>query len=178
MRIVEAAMELHEEIGPRATTISAIAERADVQRLTVYRHFDDETALFQACTSHWLSLNRPPDPENWTDVEDGTERIRKALAAFYGYYRRTARMWSASHRDESLVPALQEPMDGFRAFVGSVGDDLSARLDSGGEGRAGTTVTIHHALAFPTWRSLDRQGLTDEAMVDLAMTWIDGASKM
>jgi len=60
-KIVEATMHLHEEIGPRATTISAIAERAGVQRLTVYNHFPDETAVFQACTSHWLSLNPPPD---------------------------------------------------------------------------------------------------------------------
>ena len=41
LRIVEAAMALHEEIGPRDTTISAIAQRAGVQRLTVYRHFPD-----------------------------------------------------------------------------------------------------------------------------------------
>ena len=35
-RIVDATMQLHEEVGPRATTISAIAERAGVQRLTGY----------------------------------------------------------------------------------------------------------------------------------------------
>ncbi len=53
-RIVDATVALHEEIGPRATTISAIAEKASVQRLTVYRHFPDETELFKACTSHWF----------------------------------------------------------------------------------------------------------------------------
>ena len=41
LRIVEAMVELHEEIGPVATTVTAIAERAGVQRLTVYRHFPD-----------------------------------------------------------------------------------------------------------------------------------------
>ena len=49
-RIVEATMQLHEELGPRATSISAIADRAGVQRLTVYRHFQDEAAVFAACT--------------------------------------------------------------------------------------------------------------------------------
>ena len=38
-RIVEATVELHDSVGPARTTISAIAERAGVQRLTVYRHF-------------------------------------------------------------------------------------------------------------------------------------------
>ena len=47
-RIVDAAMALHEELGPAATTISALAERAGVQRLTVYRHFENDEALFGA----------------------------------------------------------------------------------------------------------------------------------
>src|SRR5918998_2099209 len=36
-RITEAAVELHQALGPANTTISAIAERARVQRLTVYK---------------------------------------------------------------------------------------------------------------------------------------------
>ena len=34
-RIVEATIELHETVGTARTTISAIAEKAGVQRLTV-----------------------------------------------------------------------------------------------------------------------------------------------
>ena len=49
-------MQLHETLGPRATTVSAIAERSGVQRLTVYRHFPDEAAIFQACSAHWSAL--------------------------------------------------------------------------------------------------------------------------
>ena len=45
-RIVEAAVDLHTTVGPAATSISAIAERAGVQRHTVYAHFPDETVLF------------------------------------------------------------------------------------------------------------------------------------
>ena len=59
-RIVEAAVALHEELGPRATSIAAIAERAGVQRLTVYRHLPDEEALFRACTSHWRAAHPLP----------------------------------------------------------------------------------------------------------------------
>ena len=114
-RIVEATMALHEEVGPRATTISAIAERAGVQRLTVYRHFPDETAVFQACTSHWLSLNPPPAPEDWADAATPGERRAAALAAFDAYYGRTRAMWAASHRDVEQVPALQGPMAEFAA---------------------------------------------------------------
>ena len=53
-RIVEAAVELHQSVGVAYTTIKAIAERAGVERPTVYRHFPDERRLFAACTSHYL----------------------------------------------------------------------------------------------------------------------------
>jgi AcrR family transcriptional regulator len=40
-RIVEATVELHRTHGPANTTISEIAQRAGVNRLTVYNHFPD-----------------------------------------------------------------------------------------------------------------------------------------
>jgi len=45
LRITEATVRLHEEVGPAATTVSAVADRAGVTRLTVYRHFPDDEAL-------------------------------------------------------------------------------------------------------------------------------------
>ena len=59
-RIVDAAIALHEELGPAATTIRALAERAGVQRLTVYRHFANEGEILDACSTKWLGLNPPP----------------------------------------------------------------------------------------------------------------------
>src|SRR5688572_23617574 len=61
-RITEAAVELHGSVGPARTTISAVAERAGVQRATLYRHFPDEETLFGACSAHWAALHPPPDP--------------------------------------------------------------------------------------------------------------------
>jgi AcrR family transcriptional regulator len=168
-RIVEATMALHEEIGPRATTISAIAARAGVQRLTVYRHFPDENAVFQACTSHWLSLNSPPDPEAWEGAGDLAAQREAALAAFHAYYARTRAMWHAAHRDVADVPALQEPMAQFAAYVAGVADALGA--DLGPLGRA----SLHHGLAFSTWAALEAQGLEEDRKQVLVRAWIDGA---
>jgi AcrR family transcriptional regulator len=170
-RIVEATMALHEEIGPRATTISAIAARAGVQRLTVYRHFPDENAVFQACTSHWLSLNSPPDPEAWEGAGDLAAQREAALAAFHAYYARTRAMWHAAHRDVADVPALQEPMAQFAAYVAGVADALGA--DLGPLGRA----SLHHGLAFPTWAALEAQGLEEVRKRDLVLAWIEGAAR-
>ena len=56
LRITEAAIELHGTVGPARTTLSAVAERAGVERRTLYRHFPTEADLFAACSTHYLSL--------------------------------------------------------------------------------------------------------------------------
>src|SRR5688500_6862132 len=105
-RIVEAMVALHREVGPARTTISAIAERAGVERLTVYRHFADEAAMFQACSAHFATEVAPPDPARWTGVAEPTERLRAALLAFYDYYRRGEVMHAHVFRDAPRLPAL------------------------------------------------------------------------
>lgn len=175
-RIVDATMRLHEEIGPRATTISAIAERAGVQRLTVYRHFPDETAVFQACTSHWLSLNPPPDPRDWAGIDDGLAAVRSALAAFYDYYRRTERMWTVSVREAPEVPALHGPMSEIARYLRETGEDLLRRFSVPEQRRSRLAATVHHLISFTTWMSLKEQGLSDAETVDLACLWTRAAS--
>jgi len=170
-KIVEATMHLHEELGPRNTSIRAIADRAGVQRLTVYRHFPDETAVFQACTAHWLSLNPPPDPAAWAAITDPVERVRTALGAFYGYYSRTRKMWTVSFRDVGEVAALQQPMADVAVFLASVADDL---LDAFGKDcdRDHLDPTIRHCLHFLTWQELEDQGLSDTRKLELVCAWL------
>src|SRR5579859_1136935 len=86
-RIVEATVELHGTVGLAATTIAAIADRAGVTRLTVYRHFPDEAALIGACSAHWISQQQPPDPGTWSRIGDPAERLRAGLADLYRFYR-------------------------------------------------------------------------------------------
>src|SRR5687768_14807409 len=73
LRITEAAVELHGSVGPARTTISAIADRAGVQRATVYRHFPDQEALFNACSSHWMAQHSLPNPAPWAKIDDQGE---------------------------------------------------------------------------------------------------------
>jgi len=170
-RIVAATMALHEELGPKNTTISAVAERAGVQRLTVYRHFPDETALFRACTSQWLDDNPPPDPGQWQSVA-GAGRVRAALAALYAYYRRTERMWTTAHRDEADVRALRQPMRKFHDYLDTIAADLTAGLGVSGARRDRVALTLRHAVQFETWRSMSSQGASDRAIADLVGTWL------
>jgi AcrR family transcriptional regulator len=172
-RIVEATVELHESLGPGRTTVSAIAERAGVQRLTVYRHFPDERTLFEACSSHWAARNPAPDPTAWAIVRDPEERLRVALTEIYRFYNRTEGVVGNLLRDlpDSLV--LQEVAEPFLSYWQSVRDVLDRGWAVRGRKRLELRAVIGHAIEFETWRSLvRREGLADaaavEAMVSLA----------
>src|SRR3954453_10364842 len=111
-RITESAVALHEEVGPAQTSISAIAERAGVRRSTVYRHFPDEEALFDACSTHWRAANPPPDPRSWSSIGDPSERTRSALREVYAFYGRTESMYVSLMRDAPLVPIIARKLGG------------------------------------------------------------------
>jgi AcrR family transcriptional regulator len=173
-KIVEAAMFLHEELGPANTSIKAVAERAGVQRLTVYRHFPDDASLFQACTAHWLSRHPPPALQAWAKVEQADERTRQALLAIYRYYRRTRRMWRRAYQDLDRVPALAKPMASVESYLDRVRDDLVEVWRPDKRTRKAMRASLRHALRFSTWRSLESDKLSDKLKVELVMNWICG----
>ncbi|MGD8783708.1 MAG: helix-turn-helix domain-containing protein [Thioalkalispiraceae bacterium] len=166
-RIVEAAMQLHEEVGPRNTSISAIAERAGVQRLTVYRHFEDDNAIFAACSAHWLELNPPPDPQQWQTETDPIKRTENALLALYNYYRQTASMWSGVYRDLAEVPAMQLPMKQFEHYLKGIRDDLLTCWCPDKSGKTLYKAMLHHAVQFSTWQSFHEIKLRERQIAGL-----------
>src|SRR6185369_1888905 len=85
-RIVDAALELHETVGPARATITEIAKRAGVSRVTVYRHFPDELSLLQACTGTYNIEHPPPDPSGLAAIADPQQRLEAALTGLYAYY--------------------------------------------------------------------------------------------
>jgi len=171
-RIVAAAAALHEELGASKTTISAIAERAGVQRLTVYRHFPDEQRLLVACSSHWLELHPPPDPAGWREIAHPGTRTRAAVVSLYGYYRRTEQMWRGAYRDEDEVPALKAVMRQPREYLRGVRDDLVEAWAPPAAARRAVGAIISHCLQFSTWESLDREPLTEAEMADAVALWV------
>lgn len=167
-------MALHEELGPANTSIKAVAEKAGVQRLTVYRYFPDEDSLFQACTSTWLSLNPPPNVTEWADMDHAAERSYAAILAFNNYYRRTETMWKGAYRDVDDVGALQKPMAMFEAYLDQIRDDLLAAWKARGKKKQQLSITLRHCLQFSTWDSLRCENLKDKQITELMMSWVKG----
>jgi AcrR family transcriptional regulator len=160
LRITESAVKLHETVGPSRTSISAVAAQAGVRRSTVYRHFPDEAALFDACTAHWSAANPPPNLDSWSAIESPDERLRVAVTELHAFYLRTELMLENLFRDEMTVPLVQERFAAFRAYFNAARDTLMAGRKLRGASRRRTQAAVGHAIAFSTWKSLVReQGL-------------------
>jgi AcrR family transcriptional regulator len=176
-RITESAVALHRDVGPARTSISAVAEHAGVRRSTVYRHFPDDEALFDACSSHFAAAHPPPDPGVWAGVEDPAQRTVTALAELYAYFEQTEPMYTSLLRDEPLVPIVQRRLGAFYGYLRAIEDGLMAGRGLRGHAARRTRAALGHALAFPTWRSLTReQGLDDAEAVAVMSLLVEGAA--
>jgi AcrR family transcriptional regulator len=165
-RIVEAAVALHGSVGPAATTIAAIADLAKVTRLTVYRHFPDETALFNACSAHWMSQQQLPDPGAWAQIGDPAARLQAGLADLYRFYRGGTGMLACLYRDFAALPEEQQRRLQEQAELS--GDLLAAPFGGDASQRRLTRAVIGHAASFWTWHSLCiEHGLADQQAVNV-----------
>jgi AcrR family transcriptional regulator len=156
-RIAESAAELHETLGPSRTSMSAIAEHAGVQRSTLYRHFPDERAMFQACTAHWMSQHPVPDIEAWTAVHDPGQRLRRALNELYAYYDGAEPMLVNILRDLETMEVVRQQFVPFQQYIEAAHATLMRGRPLRGRRLHAVHAAIGHALAFATWRSLVRE---------------------
>ena len=168
-RIVEAAVELHTTLGPGATSISAIAERAGVQRHTVYAHFPDEDTLFGTCSAHWASQNPFPDPATWQMEPDPERRAAAALAAIYTWYESVESGLAVLLPYVEATPERSQLLQARRAQLVIIVDGLMV----GRRRRRVVRAALGHALAFETWRSLmRREGLSRPQAVDAMVRFV------
>ncbi|TIM09058.1 MAG: TetR/AcrR family transcriptional regulator [Mesorhizobium sp.] len=175
--LARAASELHHTVGPSRTTISAIAERAGVQRLTVYRHFPDEEAIFSACTAYSFEVDPPPNPDTWIDIDDPEERHRIALEQLYGYYRRKRQLLTNLYRDVEM-PVVAAALERRRWMLRRAGEILSAGWKVSPAELRFFGATLAHTLQFATWLSLaEEQGLSDAEAIELAVRIVNAAAR-
>lgn len=160
-RIVDAAVELHTTIGPATTSLAAVAERAGVQRHTLYRHFPDRDALFAACSAHWRALHPFPDTASLAG-------LGAALGALYGWYEDVEHDLALFRRDMEVDATVGMIMGEEERQLAELRDALAAGV--GKRRRA----AIGHALRFETWRSLVRgEGLSHAEAVRAMLRFVE-----
>lgn len=172
LRIVEAAVELHTKLGPAATTFSMVAEKAGVQRHTLYAYFPDERSLLMACSGHVEERDPVPDATAWRDIVDRTLRLTTGLRAIYAWFERNEVLLGNVLRDAEQDKIVQE-INRLRygPAIDAWHDVLGAKLN------ANQRAMLHLALSFYTWRSLAREaGLKPAAAVDAMVGAVNGAA--
>jgi AcrR family transcriptional regulator len=172
-RIVEAAVDLHGTVGPAQTTFSMVAERAGVQRHTLYAHFPDERSLLAACSGLHAEREPLPDANAWRTIESRAERLRTGLTEIYAWYERNASLVACVLRDaEYHVPTREAAHKSFGPHMARFGDVLGAKLN------AKQRAMLHLALSFYTWRMLTRDsGMKQAAAVNAMVQAIEGAER-
>ena len=174
-RITEAAVELHGSVGPARTTVSAVAERAGVQRHTVYRHFPTEDDLFAACSSHFVEQHPFPDIGASRGEADPGARLEAALGELYDHYADTAYMWRNIFRDAELVPSIPKAMAPFERQLDEVVRLLASGWGARGARRALLNAAVRHAVDFRTWESLvERGGISSAQGARLMRALVEG----
>ncbi len=159
LRITEAAIDLHGSVGPSRTTLSAVAERAGVERRTLYRHFPNEAELFAACSTHYFAANPWPELGEWHAIRDPHERLERALDELYAYYERTEPMFSNVLRDAEVVDFARDAVAPLHAYLEEAAETLITGRQARGRRRQLLSGALRHALAFSTWRSLSTNGI-------------------
>ena len=167
-RITEAAVELHSTVGDAHTTISAIAERAGVQRRTVYNHFPNELDLLRACMGHHWATNPLPDPGPWGEIPDPEARLRGALAEVYAFFGQHERLLANFAADAHANPAVREAAQPYYRHWERMRNALADAWEVREGQRRLLDAALELALDFQTWNTLVRRGgIEDERAVEL-----------
>jgi AcrR family transcriptional regulator len=103
-RILAAAAELYRERGIAATTLQAVADRADVSRGTVVNHFRSVDELLGAVADDVIGLARMPDERILEGATSEEDRIRRYVAAILAFYDASNDWWPV------VEPALDRPV--------------------------------------------------------------------
>ncbi len=125
-RILDATLELLDEVGPGGLQVREVAARADVALATLYRYFPSKDFLVIQALAHWSQglAERLPGRRRTTGTPlQGA--IRTIVRAFSAHPNYAAAAVVASSSSDPLVPAaLAEYRASFGAGLDAVLGDL------------------------------------------------------
>lgn len=159
-RIVRAAVRLHADHGPSATSFASIAKRAGVAPQTVYNHFPDLGALLGACTGHVAALAPHVDESFFRGGVTAGERLRRLARAVYARLEFVAPWLRLGYYEAALIPEL--------GAILAQGDDATrtlavAALAPDREPDAGFADAAFVWLDYPAWKTLTRGRSSEDA---------------
>jgi AcrR family transcriptional regulator len=104
-RILRAAREVYDELGPEAP-IEAIARRAGVGERTLYRRFPTKAELIRAALDQSIAEDLTPTIESVRRADDPLRGLAQLIDAAISLAAREHNLLTAAHRAGSLTPDI------------------------------------------------------------------------
>ena len=159
-RIVRAAVKLHADHGPLATSFAAIAKRAQVSPQTVYNHFPDLGALIGACTGHVAALAPHVDESSFRPGVTAEDRLRRLARAVYARLEFYAPWLRLGYHEAASIPELA-------AVFAHIDDEVRRLAVAALAPERDPTPAFADAafvlLDYPAWKALTRGRSTADA---------------
>jgi AcrR family transcriptional regulator len=179
-RIVDAAAALYEQRGVNATTLQAIAERADVSRGTILHHFGGSGGVLDAVAERVLVTLQLPDERIFDGATDDEARLRAYVVAMIEFFQRSTGWWAV------FMTEMQRPE--LKAHEAAYYDQM-ARLQALALGELATDREVNvvvGSLVHPgtiggfTW-VMQQSGLgqeeTPDAVADVVVAYVERAKR-
>ena len=158
-RILDATLELYKEVGIGATTLTAVAERADVARGTVLNHFGSAEGLLGATMDRILETLDLPDDRIFEGLSSRDDRIRAYVAAMIEFQQRTGHLWPI-FENELERPEVKQREANYWATVAKLqATALGEPLATDARANATLTSIIHPATVGTFLWSFEQAGL-------------------
>lgn len=130
-RILDAALDCYRETGIGATSLQAVARRAEVSAATVLNHFGSADGLARVVVDRLAGALRIPDDSGWTE-KTRRARVRRLVSEMFEFYERSRPWFDVFRAELDADPVLRTGAADYwqavgelysRVFGSSLGDD-------------------------------------------------------
>jgi AcrR family transcriptional regulator len=150
-RIVDAAVDLFSQQGPRGTTMTEVARAADVSPATVTNHFSTPDLLLEAVVARLIADLEVPDRGIFAGTTSLAARVRALTASMFAFYERTTRWFDLLRAELTETPVLARAQADFWQAIQRLYAEALAGTDD--EVLARTTAGLVHPATFGALRA-------------------------
>ena len=161
-RILDATLELYREHGIPATTLKAVADRADVSRGTILHHFGSGSGLLGAVLDSILDSLELPDVARLRGIESLDGRVRAFMEAMLDFQDRTSHWWPIFESEMQRPEVRQREASYWAMFAALQAAALGPELRDDTAASATLTSMVHPATVGTFYWSFEQAGLPRE----------------
>lgn len=158
-RILRATMDLYREQGIPATTLKAVAERADVSRGTIAHHFGTGDGLLGAVLDTILDSLELPDLAAIEALETLDARVRLFVDGMIEFQERTSHWWPIVEKELQRPEVQQREASYWAALASLQAAALGPELKDDVAANAALLSVIHPATVGTFLWAFEQAGL-------------------